>query len=92
MKSNEEKSIDDKFNSFNSETDDEAKEKATKSQIFSIEDLIFHSKGNLKFQKYIFIGFNIAQLALGMVTISLIFFFFSVEFLCLDENKSNNYF
>jgi hypothetical protein len=55
----------------------------------SIQDIINYSKGNQKFQKRMFIGFCLAQIMLGMVTVSLIFFFYSVNFTCNDEAKSN---
>lgn len=54
----------------------------------SVQDLINYTKGNQKFQKRIFIGFCLAQVMLGMVTVSLIFFFYSVNFSCKDAQDS----
>ena len=85
----EEPSKENNYESFYSETADEKGVLEDKIQQYSIEDLIIHSKGNLKYQKIIFWGFCLAQIMLGMVTVSLIFFFYSVSFLCFDEDKSN---
>lgn len=53
----------------------------------SILDLINYSKGNQKFQKRLFLGFCLAQVLLGMVTVSLIFFFYSVSFTCKTNSN-----
>lgn len=62
-----------------------------KSDECSVQDLINYSKGNQKFQKRIFIGFCLAQVMLGMVTVSLIFFFYSVDFSCKNEEGSTHF-
>ena len=47
-----------------------------------IADLVEFSKGDLRYQKRVFVGFCLAQILVGMVTVSMIFFFYSVSFEC----------
>lgn len=57
-----------------------------KKRNYSIEEIIEFSKGNQKYQKRLFFGFCFSQMLLGMISVSLIYFFFSVKFKCKSEN------
>ena len=52
------------------------------SQTLTVDDVVFFSKGNQKYQKRIFMGFCFSHILLGMVAVSLLYFFYPVNFKC----------
>ena len=52
------------------------------SQTLTVDDIVFFSKGNQKYQKRIFMGFCFSHILLGMVAVSLLYFFYPVSFRC----------
>ena len=81
----EETDINNPYKQFDFDNKEDISKKNESIPPYTVENLVNDTKGTLKFQKLIFWGFCFSQAMLGLVAVSLIFFFYSVDFTCLTK-------